>query len=120
MKTLFARLILILTVLTSAGQVAQATADGPDSWRVYNVASHDHLNARVGPGTNFFVIDALPYNARHVQVVFCTPTTTREQYFALSHHLQQRLNNYPTWCLVNWDGHQRGWVNRRFLTEDSY
>lgn len=120
MKSLFTRLALILTVLASVGQVANATADGPDSWRVYNVASHDHLNARVGPGTNFFVIDALPYNARHVQVVFCTPTTTREQYFALSHHLQQRLNNYPTWCLVNWNGHQRGWVNRRFLTEDSY
>lgn len=119
MKPLFARFILILTLLTILGQVAHATADGPDAWRVQNVASHDHLNARVGPGTSYFVIDALPYNARQVQVVFCTPTTTREQYFALSYHQQQQLNGYATWCLVNWNGQQRGWVNRRFLTEDA-
>ncbi|WP_044007026.1 SH3 domain-containing protein [Jannaschia sp. CCS1] len=116
MTRLCAKLALILALLTPL--TAHATADGPDAWRVQGVASHDHLNVRVGPGVDYFVIDALPHNARQVQVVVCTPTTTREQYFALPHHLQQRLNSYSTWCLVNWNGHQRGWVNRRFLTED--
>lgn len=117
MKPLFTCLLLALTVFGYLGQ-AHATADGPDAWRVYNVAPDDRLNARVGPGTIYFVIDALPYNARQVQVVVCTPTTTREQYFALGSDDQQRLNNFPAWCLVHWNGQQRGWVNRRFLTED--
>lgn len=120
MKSLFARFTLILALLASLGQVAHATADGPDAWRVHNVASYDTLNVRVGPGTSYFVIDELPYNARGVQLEFCTPTVTQQQYYALNYGQQQQLNNYPTWCLVVWNGYQRGWVNRRFLTEDAY
>ncbi|WP_224815912.1 hypothetical protein [Hasllibacter sp. MH4015] len=120
MKAVFAKLALIATLFAAAAPAAHATADGPDAWRVHNVASYDVLNVRVGPGTNYFSIDALPHNARGIQIEFCTPTVTQQQYFALSPALQQQLNNYPTWCLVVWNGYQRGWVNRRFLTEDAY
>ncbi len=120
MTALFARLSLVVTILALLAPAAHATADGPDAWRVHNVASYDVLNVRVGPGTNYFQIDALPHNARGVQIEYCVPTVTQQQFFALTQAQQQQLNNYPTWCLIFWNGVQRGWVNRRFLTEDSY
>lgn len=120
MTALFARLSLVATLIAILAPVANATADGPDAWRVHNVASNDVLNVRVGPGTGYFIIDALPYNARGVQVEYCVPTVTQQQYFNLGYAQQQQLNTYPAWCLVFWNGYQRGWVNRRFLTEDSY
>jgi uncharacterized protein YraI len=98
---------------------ALATADGPDAWRVVNVSASDVLNVRVGPGTGYFVISALPYNARGLQLGTCVPTVTREQYFALPAQAQQQLNTYTPWCVVISDGQQLGWVNRRYLTEDS-
>lgn len=118
MTRLLARLALTLMLVMPAA--AHATADGPDAWRVHNVASYDTLNVRVGPGTDYFVIDELPHNARGIQIEFCAPTVTQEQFFSLSLAQQQQLNTYPAWCLVVWNGIQRGWVNRRFLTEDSY
>ncbi len=120
MKSLFVKLALIATLFAAVAPAANATADGPDAWRVHNVASYDVLNVRVGPGTDYFVIDALPHNARAVQVSFCTPTVTQQQYYALTYQQQHQLNQYATWCLVTWNGYQRGWVNRRFLTEDGY
>jgi len=124
MKTLFARFVLVVTLLVSVTAAANAGSHqqghGPDAWRVHGVASHDHLNARVGPGTSYFVIDALPYNARGIQVSYCTPTVTQQQFYGLTYQQQQRLNQYSAWCLVTWNGYQRGWVNRRFLAEDAY
>lgn len=104
MKTLFASLALLLSLLILAPAPAQATADGPDFWRVHSVASWDVLNVRDGPGVAFSIIDALPFNARRVQVVNCVEIGTSR--------------GPATWCLVNWQGFQRGWVNRRFLAED--
>lgn len=112
------RLALAAIATLSLASAAHATADGPDAWRVTNFASYDVLNVRVGPGTSYFVIDALPYNARAVEVVACVPTITQQQYFALAPAQQQHLNGLTPWCLVNWNGYQRGWVNRNFLTED--
>jgi uncharacterized protein YraI len=116
MTRLLTALLAAATVATSA---AHATADGPDAWRVTGVAAHDVLNVRVGPGTGYFVIDQLPHDARGVQLEFCVPTVTRDQFFALSPSGQAALNTYTPWCLVEWQGTQRGWVNRRYLTEDS-
>jgi uncharacterized protein YgiM (DUF1202 family) len=104
MKSIFTRLALILTLLTVAAPAAHATADGPDFWRVHSVASWDVLNVRNGPGVSYDVIDALPYNARRVQVVSCLQVPTSR--------------GLANWCLVNWNGYQRGWVNRRYLGED--
>lgn len=112
--------LLLALVLAACPLVpAHATADGPDAWRVQGVAAGDVLNVRVGPGTQYFVIDALPPDARGVQVAHCVPTVTQAQFFALAPAQQQALNTYQPWCLVSWNGAQRGWVSRRFLTEDA-
>lgn len=112
------RLSLAALALAAGLSQAHATADGPDAWRVMGVSPSDVLNVRVGPGTEYFVISALPHNARGIQLGTCVPTVTREQYSALSAAAQQRLNGYAAWCVVIYEGQQLGWVNRRFLTED--
>jgi len=111
------RLALTLALIATAS-LAHAEADGPDAWRVIGVASNDVLNVRAGPGTDYMILDALPYNARGIQLGTCVPTVTRDQYFALTGAQQQQLNSYPAWCVVIWGDTQRGWVNRRFLGED--
>lgn len=112
------RLCLAAATALALSGPALADADGPDAWRVVGVGADDVLNARVGPGTGYFVIDALPHDARGVQTIACIPSITDGQYFALSGAEQQALGNMAAWCLVTWNGAQRGWVNRRFLAED--
>lgn len=97
---------------------AYATADGPDFWRVWNVSPGDTLNFRTGPGTGYLVLGAVAHNARKISVTVCIPTTTREQWFSLSEATQKQLADKPHWCLIEHEGAQRGWVNRRYLTED--
>ena len=113
------RLALAVLACATLGAPAHATADGPDAWRVSGVAASDVLNVRVGPGTEYFVISALPHNARGIQLGTCVPTVTRAQYFSLGAADRDRLNAYPAWCVVVYNGAQLGWVNRRFLSEDS-
>lgn len=112
------RFLVILAALAGLGAPVFAEADGPDAWRVTGVAASDMLNVRVGPGADYFVIGALPHNARALQIGTCVPTVTRDQFFALTEAQQALLNSYPAWCVVIVDGGQLGWVNRRFLTED--
>jgi hypothetical protein len=108
-------LILVSTTVVLATQ-AFGYADGPDSWRVTSVAFDDTLNFRVGPGTEYPVLGALPYDADEMQTVVCTPTITREQFFVTTQAFQDTLNDFPRWCLVTWQDVQQGWVNARFLT----
>ena len=107
MLAVFRTFALVALVFLMAAQQAQAISHdghGPDWWRVRDVASWDVLNVRNGPGVAFDQVDALHHNARRVQVVNCVEIGTSR--------------GPATWCLVNWQGFQRGWVNSRFLGED--
>ena len=97
---------------------AWAEADGPDAWRVIDVASTDALNVRMGPSTEFPVLDALPHDARGLQLAICVPTINRQQFFAMTEAEQNALSDYPRWCAVVVEGETLGWVNARFLGED--
>ena len=112
------RLAVTALFATALAGSALATADGPDAWRVSGVSPGDVLNVRVGPGTDYFVLTALPHDARGLQVGTCTPTVTQAQYFALSPAAQAQLGRYTRWCVVSLAGEQLGWVNARFLAED--
>jgi uncharacterized protein YgiM (DUF1202 family) len=115
MSALFIRFSLIFTLLAALGSAASADGHshggygndghGPDFWRVHGVHSWDVLNVRNGPGVSYHRVDALPHNARQVQVVNCVNIQTSR--------------GYANWCLVNWQGYQRGWVNSRYLAEDT-
>ncbi len=97
---------------------ARATADGPDFWRVWNVTPGDLLNYRVGPGVKYPKLGGITHSSRRITVIVCVPTTTRQQWFALSEQMQLELSEMSSWCLIEHSGQQLGWVNRRFLTED--
>ena len=105
-------------VLATQATTVYATADGPDFWRVWNVAVGDTLNYRVGPGSDYPKLGSVPHDARKLKVTVCVPTTTRDQWFSISEELQQQLIGMPAWCLIEWQDEQLGWVNRRYLTED--
>lgn len=72
-------------------------------YRVHGVSYHDHLNVRHGPGVRNHVIYTLPYNAHNIQVGQCAQISTSY--------------GPATWCTVAYQGHQRGWVNARYLTQ---
>jgi hypothetical protein len=72
-------------------------------YHVHGVSYHDHLNVRHGPGVRNYVVYTLPYNAYGVQLHDCTVISTSR--------------GPSRWCLVSHQGHVRGWVNARFLSQ---
>lgn len=106
-----------LALLLAASGAAWAEADGPDAWRVVDVAASDALNARMGPGTEYPVIGRFAHDERGLRQVTCVPLVTAEQHFAMSEAEHSALP--PRWCLMQrTDNSLRGWVAQRYLAED--
>ncbi|WP_372803558.1 SH3 domain-containing protein [Paracoccus seriniphilus] len=102
-----------------AAPMARAEIDGhgPDAWRVTGVARDDVLNMRMGPGTEYLVIDSLPPDARGLEQITCVPLLIPSIYHRLTD--AQRENLPPRWCLMrSSDFSKAGWVAQRFLMED--
>lgn len=96
-----------------------ATADGPEFWQVTGVRSDDVLNMRMGPGTDYMILNALPHNARNVKAIVCVPTLDDGDYFSLTEAEQAQINSLSRWCYMRTDDFKHGWVNMRFMEEDS-
>ncbi len=96
-----------------------ATADGPDFWQVTGVASNDVLNMRMGPGADYMILDVLAYNERRIKAVVCVPTLDDGDYFALTEAERADITKLPRWCYVRTEDLRDGWVNMRFMEEDS-
>ena len=79
-----------------------SNSGGSDVVKVTGVASNDVLNVRSGPGTNFGLVGALA-NGDNVRRLGC------------------QSQGGSTWCEIEMmtDMRERGWVNARFLTEQS-
>ncbi|OBX18606.1 hypothetical protein A9995_11665 [Erythrobacter sp. QSSC1-22B] len=100
---------------------AQAEIDGhgPDAWRVHDVAADDALNARMGPGTEYLIIDTFAHDERGLHQVTCVPLLLMASYQTLSQAQIDALP--PRWCLMrSADLSKAGWVLQRFLVEDGY
>jgi hypothetical protein len=106
-----------LTLLVSSAQ-AEIDGHGPDAWRVTGVASHDVLNARMGPGANYPVLESFAHNERRMQQITCVPFYTAAHYTAMSEAQIKALP--PRWCLMR-DASMRkaGWVAQRFIIPDN-
>lgn len=107
---------LLFGVLPLASQ-AQIDGHGPDAWRVSGVAADDVLNVRMGPGTNYPIIDRFAHNARRLEQITCVP------YYTMAHAqtmtAAERDSLPPRWCLMcSADMRTAGWVAQRFLVED--
>lgn len=106
-----------LVLLLATSGMALAEADGPDAWRVVDVAANDRLNVRMGPGTQYPVIGRFAHDARGLQQVTCVPLLKAEFYFEMTEAELDALP--PRWCLMqSADRSIEGWVAQRYLAED--
>jgi hypothetical protein len=116
-KTVFTTLALLALAVMASPAQAEIDGHGPDAWRVTGVSSNDKLNARMGPGTNFPVIEAFAHNERGLQQITCVPFYTAAHYTAMSEAQIKALP--PRWCLMrNRAMTKAGWVAQRFITPD--
>jgi len=96
---------------------AEIDGHGPDAWRVTGVAADDVLNMRMGPGTDYLVIDSLPHNARALKQITCVPLMIPSIYHRLTEAQRESLSQ--SWCLMQTDDYiKSGWVAQRFLEPD--
>src|SRR5690606_21112186 len=98
---------------------AQTDLDGhgPDAWRVTGVAPGDVLNARMGPGTQYPVIETFAHNERDLRQITCVPFYGITHFMAMSE--AERAALPPRWCLMRHaDLMRAGWVAQRYLTPD--
>ena len=114
------KMALTCAAVAFMAQVAQAEIDehGLDAWRVTGVAANDVLNARMGPGTNYSVIETFAPKERGLQKITCVPYYTLTHYNAMT---EAQIKALPArWCLMR-DAQMRraGWVAQRFITPDS-
>lgn len=96
---------------------AQIDGHGPDSWRVTGVTENDVLNARMGPGTAYPVIETFAPDMRGLEQITCVPYYTLRHYGEMSEGQISGLP--PRWCLMRDSGMIRaGWVAGRFIRPD--
>ena len=98
---------------------AEIDGHGPDAWRVTGVAADDVLNARMGPGTGYPVIETFAHDARGLEEIACVPFFTMAHYSAMT---EAEIEALPArWCLVrSADMSKAGWVAQRYLIAEGY
>ena len=108
--------VFALTIIASSAQ-AEIDGHGPDAWRVTGVSANDALNARMGPGTTYPVIESFAHYVRKMQQITCVPFYTAGHYGAMTQAQIDALP--PRWCLMrNASMSKAGWVAQRFITPD--
>lgn len=107
---------MLFSAMTPAAQ-AEIDGHGPDGWRVTGVRVGEVLNARMGPGTNYPVIETFSDDERGLQQITCVPFYTAAHFMAMSETEVAALP--PRWCLMR-DAAMRkaGWVSQRYITPD--
>lgn len=117
MKRTVLALTIALGTLSAAASQVQATADGPDYFRVVGVPDWDRLNIRSGPSARFRVIGTIPYDGRRItNLAECLPKVSIDQYQQMTPWQVKQLRR-RTWCRISYRG-VTGWVASRFLAED--
>ena len=97
--------------------VAQATADGPDFWRVTGVAADDVLNLRAGPSARDAKVGEIPSDADGVTNFGCINEMSYQESLEAS-EAEREAARRQRWCRVMYES-VIGWVAGRFLAEGS-
>ena len=94
-----------------------AEADGPDYFRVIDVAADDVLNIRAEPRAGSEKVGEIPPDADGVRNLGCQGGLSFEEYTTLSEEEKAaRLKANPRWCRVEYEG-VVGWAAGRYLGE---
>lgn len=120
MRKLFDVAIAVLTIgLLPCAVHAEIDGHGPDAWRVTGVAADDVLNARMGPGTSYPVIETFAPDARNLEEITCVPFFTMAHFLTMTQAEIDALP--PRWCLMrSADMGKAGWVAQRYLIAEGY
>ncbi len=118
--TLLARpvvpLLFGLGVIAASG-AAQATADGPDFYRVRGVSATSALSLRAEPSLQAPRIGRIAPDATCLRNLGCQGGLTFEEFTTLSEaDRKRRAEENPRWCKVEYQG-TVGWVAGRYLAE---
>ncbi|MGR3564639.1 MAG: hypothetical protein ACU0FH_18310 [Heliomarina sp.] len=98
---------------------AEIDGHGPDAWRVTGVSADDVLNARMGPGTGYPVIETFAHDARGLEQITCVPFFTMAHFSTMTQAEIDALP--PRWCLMrSADMSKAGWVAQRYLIAEGY
>ncbi|MBK7793058.1 MAG: SH3 domain-containing protein [Betaproteobacteria bacterium] len=112
-------LAAVASAVMAAGGVAQATADGPDQYRVHGVSPGRHLTLRAEPSTASAPLARIPANATCLRSLGCQGGLSFEEFATLSDEdKRRRAAEHPRWCKVDYRG-TVGWVAGRYLAEDA-
>ena len=105
--------------MVAVAGAAQATADGPDHYRVRGVSPGHHLTLRAEPSTASAPLARIPSNATCLRSFGCQGGLTFEEFTTLSEEdKRRRAAENPRWCKVDYRG-TVGWVAGRYLAEDA-
>jgi len=97
---------------------ANATADGPDFYRVRGVRDGHALNLRAEPSTAVSLLARVPADATCLRNLGCRGGLTLEEFTTLPEaEKRKRALEHPRWCKVEYQG-TTGWVAGRYLAED--
>lgn len=96
--------------------IALATADGPDFYKVQGAPNGNGLPLRATPDAST-PSGNIPSNATCVRNLGCQGGLTLQEFTSLSEEEKvQRLAANPRWCKVAYQG-QTGWVQGQYLVE---
>ena len=116
MKTLLKQ---TLTLLVISSVLALADADGPDYYKVKDVASNDVLKIRSKANPDANKVGEIPAGTDCVKNLGCKGGLTMSEFTDLSKEEQAAiLRKRPRWCQVEYQG-IKGWVSARYLAEGS-
>ena len=97
--------------------IVWATADGPDFWKVDNVASNDVLNVRANSSWKSQNVGEIPFNGVCLHNLECVGGLTMQEIMHLSESQKATLRQKrPKWCKVKYK-QIIGWVSSRYLRE---
>jgi len=106
--------LAVALLLLPAGR-AQATADGPDFFRVVGIAADETLNMRAGPGTEHAKIAEIPPDTDGLGNLGCVGGLDFAAWQQATPEQREKARK-TRWCRVSYRGTE-GWVAAWFLTE---
>ncbi|USG61975.1 META domain-containing protein [Sneathiella marina] len=111
----FYSLVLLVPFLSFTPSLAQSAADGPDFYRLNDVASHSALNMRSGPNAASRIVGKIPADADGLADFGCVGGLDADQ-SASATAAQRQAALKTRWCKI---GYKRiiGWSAAQFLTE---
>ena len=107
--------LLLLSLLAS--EIALATADGPDFYRVRDSANDNVLSIRKQASPHADIVGTIPATASCIKNLGCQGGLSLEEFTRLSPTERTAANEaHPRWCHIEYQG-IIGWVPGRFLAE---